>query len=172
MENFRNYFSKCEKKVTMEDSWSKVVCHWANGLDISTDVKNLMTLTDGKWRFFFLNCLIICIFLSGKFFATFIEKYLPWSFHSTTVSETWTKMEECFEKEFPLSLINFPEARSGYEEELTKIVTLLMYLGTVKYPNPKLASTLQDYKQFSKEVQLRIKCILQVKQKVFFLFNY
>ena len=36
----------------MEDGWSKVVCHWANGLDISTDVKNLMTLTDGKQRLF------------------------------------------------------------------------------------------------------------------------
>ena len=112
---------------------------------------------------FFLLRLIIYTFLSGKFFAAFIEKYLPWSFHSTTVSETWTKMEECFQEEFSKSLINFPEARSGYEEELTKIVTLLMYLGTVKYPNPSLASTLQDYKQFSKEVQLRIKCILQVK---------
>ena len=120
---------------------------------------------------FILYILHFTLFL-GKFFAAFIQKYLPWSFHSTTVTETWTKMEECFEKEFSKSLINFPEARSGYEEELTKIVTLLMYLGTVKYPNPSLASTLQDYKQFSKEVQLRIKCILQVKQKFFFLFNY
>ena len=120
--------------------------------------------------FFSSELSIIIIFLLGKFFADFIEKYLPWSFHSTTVSESWTRMEECFEKEFSHSLINFPEARSGYEEELTKIVTLLMYLGTVKYPNPKLASTL--HKQFSKEVQLRIKCILQVKKKIFFLFNH
>ena len=74
-------------------------------------------------------------------------------------------MEECFEKEFSKSLINFTDAKSGYEEELTKIVTLLMYLGTVKYPNPSLANSLQDYKQFSKEVQLRIKCILQVKPR-------
>ena len=107
----------------------------------------------------------IYAFLIGKFFAAFIEKYLPWSFQSTTVSETWTKMEECFEKEFSKSLINFSDARSGYEEELTKIVTLLMFLGTVKYPNPSLAGSLQDYKQFSKEVQLRIKCILQVKRR-------
>ena len=77
-------------------------------------------------------------------------------------------MEECFGEEFSKSLINFHEARSGYEEELTKIVTLLMYLGTVKYPNPSLASTLQDYKQFSKEVQLRIKCILQVMLSIQF----
>ena len=146
----------------MEDSWSKVVCHWANGLDISPDVKNLMTLTDGNLSEFFFTLTDIYTPLLGKFFAAFIEKYLPWSFHSTTVSETWTKMEECFGEEFSKSLINFHEARSGYEEELTKIVTLLMYLGTVKYPNPSLASTLQDYKQFSKEVQLRIKCILQV----------
>ena len=104
---------------------------------------------------------ILILFL-GKFFAAFIEKYLPWNFHSTTVSETWSKMEECFEKEFSRDLISFGDARSGYEEELTKIVTLLMYLGTVKYSNPSLANTLQDPKQFSKEVQLRIKCILQV----------
>ena len=99
----------------------------------------------------------------GKFFAAFIEKYLPWSFQSSTVSETWSMLEEYVEKEFSRSLINFAEARSGYEEELTKIVTLLMYLGTVKYSNPSLANTLQDPKQFSREVQLRIKCILQVK---------
>ena len=48
MEIFRNYISKCERKVTMEDSWSRIVCHWANGLDLSTDVENLMTLTDGN----------------------------------------------------------------------------------------------------------------------------
>ena len=100
----------------------------------------------------------------GKFFAAFIEKYLPWSFQSTTVSQTWTMLEEHVEKEFSRSLINFAEARSGYEEELTKIVTLLMYLGTVRYSNPGLASTLQDPRQFSKEVQLRIKCILQVNR--------
>ena len=82
------------------------------------------------------------------------------------MSETWSKMEECFEKEFSRSLINFSEARSGFEEELTKIVTLLMYLGTVKYSNPGLANTLQDPKQFSKEVQLRIKCILQVMDRI------
>ena len=54
MEIFRNYISKCDRKITMEDSWSKVVCHWANGLDISPDVKNLMTLTDGNLSEFFL----------------------------------------------------------------------------------------------------------------------
>ena len=51
MEIFRNYISKCDKKVTMEDSWSKVVCQWASGLGLSTDVKNLMTLTDGTVYF-------------------------------------------------------------------------------------------------------------------------
>ena len=50
MEIFRNYISKCDRKVTMEDScsWARIVCHGANGLDLSTDVKNLMTLTDGN----------------------------------------------------------------------------------------------------------------------------
>ena len=59
-------------------------------------------------------------------------------------------------------LIKFSDARDGHEEELTKIVSLLMYLGTVKYPNLGLAATLHDNKLFSNEVQLRIKCILQV----------
>ena len=90
-------------------------------------------------------------------------------------------MERFFGQEFPGGeVIKFEEARAGHEEELVKIVSLLMYLGTVKYPNPSLATTLQvrvhvycgqnrlllllqDGKLFSKEVQLRIKCILQVK---------
>ena len=38
----------------------------------------------------------------------------------------------------------------------------MMYLGTVKYPNSTLSGTLADSKLFSKEVQLRVKCVLQV----------
>ena len=38
----------------------------------------------------------------------------------------------------------------------------MMYLGTVKYPNSTLSGTLADCKLFSKEVQLRVKCVLQV----------
>ena len=101
----------------------------------------------------------------GKFFADFITKYLPsWSFSSNTASETWSKMETLFNEEFSsASLIKFAEARAGHEEELTKMVSLFMYLGTVRYPNPSLAATLQDGRLFSKEIQLRIKCILQVR---------
>ena len=103
----------------------------------------------------------------GKFFAQYITKYIAsWSFSSNTASETWTQMERLFGQEFPGGeVIKFEEARAGHEEELVKIVSLLMYLGTVKYPNPSLASTLQDGKLFSKEVQLRIKCILQVNSE-------
>ena len=42
------------------------------------------------------------------------------------------------------------------------MVSLMMYLGTVKYPNSTLSGTLADSKLFSKEVQLRVKCVLQV----------
>ena len=53
-------------------------------------------------------------------------------------------MERFFGQEFPGGeVIKFEEARAGHEEELVKIVSLLMYLGTVKYPNPSLATTLQ-----------------------------
>ena len=53
-------------------------------------------------------------------------------------------MERLFGQEFPGGeVIKFEEARAGHEEELVKIVSLLMYLGTVKYPNPNLANTLQ-----------------------------
>ena len=53
-------------------------------------------------------------------------------------------MERLFGQEFPGGeVIKFEEARAGHEEELVKIVSLLMYLGTVKYPNPSLANTLQ-----------------------------
>ena len=49
MEIFRNYISRNDKKLTMEDSWSKVCCRWANSLDIS-DVKDLMSLIDGELK--------------------------------------------------------------------------------------------------------------------------
>ena len=53
-------------------------------------------------------------------------------------------MERLFGLEFPGGeVIKFEEARAGHEEELVKIVSLLMYLGTVKYPNSNLANTLQ-----------------------------
>ena len=47
MEVFRNYISRNDKKLTMEDSWSKVCCRWSNSLDL-TDVKDLLSLIDGK----------------------------------------------------------------------------------------------------------------------------
>ena len=125
----------------------------------------------------------------GKFFAEYITKYLPsWKFQSQTTTETWIRMEQLFAEEFPggevnyyisivfhtfeylntyylfyfYQVINFPEARAGHEEELVKMVSLMMYLGTVKYPNSTLSGTLADCKLFSKEVQLRVKCVLQV----------
>ena len=45
MEIFRNYISRNDKKLTMDDSWSKVCCRWANSLDLA-DVKDLMSLVD------------------------------------------------------------------------------------------------------------------------------
>ena len=47
MEIFRNYISRNDKKLTMDDSWSKVCCRWANSLDLA-DVKDLMSLVDGE----------------------------------------------------------------------------------------------------------------------------
>ena len=77
-------------------------------------------------------------------------------------------METLFGDEFPGGeVVKFEEARAGHEEELVKLVTLLMYLGTVKYLNQNLATHLQDEKLFSREVQLRIKCVLQVKKSNF-----
>ena len=88
---------------------------------------------------------------------------MPWKFSSNTATETWLQMETLFSEEFPAApLIKFTDARDGHEEELTKIVSLFMYLGTVKYPNQSLSATLQDSRLFTKELQLRIKCILQV----------
>ena len=77
-------------------------------------------------------------------------------------------METLFGDEFPGGeVVKFEEARAGHEEELVKLVILLMYLGTVKYPNQNLTTHLQDGKLFSREVQLRIKCVLQVKKSNF-----
>ena len=54
MEIFRNYISRNDKKLTMEDSWSKVCCRWATSLEL-TEVKDLISLIDGefhdKWKF-------------------------------------------------------------------------------------------------------------------------
>ena len=47
MEIFRNYKWRNDKKLTMEDSWSKVCCRWAGSLNLA-DVKDLMSLVDGE----------------------------------------------------------------------------------------------------------------------------
>ena len=47
MEIFRNYIARNDKKVTMEDSWSKVCCRWATSLDLK-EVKDLLSLIDGE----------------------------------------------------------------------------------------------------------------------------
>ena len=72
-------------------------------------------------------------------------------------------MENGLRKEFPFgAVVRMSNAKAGHEEELVKLVTLLMYLGVVKHHNPSLANMMQDYKLFNQEVQLRFKCILQV----------
>ena len=104
------------------------------------------------------------VFLSGKFFAAFMTKYLPWNSNSNSVSETFQQLEAGLRNEFPFgSVVRMNDARGGHEEELVKVMTLLMYLAAVKHLNPQLSATLQDSKLFSKEVQLRFKCILQVR---------
>ena len=47
MEIFRNYIARNDKKLTMEDSWSKVCCRWATSLEL-TEVKDLISLIDGE----------------------------------------------------------------------------------------------------------------------------
>ena len=100
---------------------------------------------------------------SGKFFAAFMGKFLPWNSTSSTATDTFKKLEDGLRKEFPSgAVVRMSDAKAGHEEELVKLVTLLMYLAVVKHHNPSLADTLQDNKLFNKEVQLRFKCILQV----------
>ena len=49
MEIFRNYIARNDKKLTMEDSWSKVCCRWATSLEL-TEVKDLISLIDGEFH--------------------------------------------------------------------------------------------------------------------------
>ena len=92
-----------------------------------------------------------------------MSKYLPWKSSSNTVSETFRELEAGLRNEFPFGpVVRMSDAKAGHEEELVKLVTLLMYLAVVKHHIPILADTLQDNKLFNKEVQLRFKCILQV----------
>jgi len=144
MEIFRNYIKNEPKKpLTMEDSWSKICTRWAHSLELSP-VKELISLTD------------------GKFFAAFMSKYLPWKSSNNTVTETFRELEAGLRNEFPFGpVVRISDAKAGHEEELVKLVTLLMYLAVVKHHIPILADTLQDNKLFNKEVQLRFKCILQ-----------
>jgi len=132
-----------KKPLTMEDSWSKICTRWAHSLELSP-VRELTHLSD------------------GKFFAAFMSKYLPWNSSSNTPAETFQHLEAGLMNEFPFgSVVRMAEAQAGHEEELVKVVTLLMYLAAVKHLNPSLSATLQDSRLFSKEVQLRFKCILQ-----------
>jgi len=132
-----------KKPLTMEDSWSKICTRWAHSLELSP-VKELISLTD------------------GKFFAAFMSKYLPWNSNSSTISDTFRDLEDGLRKEFPFgAVVRIADAKAGHEEELVKLVTLLMYLAVVKHHDSGLANTLQDSKLFNKEVQLRFKCILQ-----------
>jgi len=144
MEIFRNYIRNEPKKpLTMEDSWIKICTRWAHSLELSP-VKELIALID------------------GKFFAAFMGKFLPWNSTSSTVTDTFKELEDGLRKEFPFgAVVRMSDAKAGHEEELVKLVTLLMYLAVVKHHNPSLADTLQDNKLFNKEVQLRFKCILQ-----------
>jgi hypothetical protein len=86
---------------------------------------------------------------SGKFFAAFMSKYMPPAAPCLKHSGSWREA-------------GLRNAQAIHEEELVKLVTLLMYLAVVNHLIPSLASTLQDSKLFSKKVQLRFKCIHQV----------
>ena len=92
-----------------------------------------------------------------------MSKYLPWNSSSSTISDTFRELEDGLRKEFPFgAVVRIADAKAGHEEELVKLVTLLMYLAVVKHHDSSLANTLQDSKLFNEEVQLRFKCILQV----------
>ena len=104
---------------------------------------------------------------AGKFLAAFAKKYLlPWNFVSESTPQTWKHLADRFREELPSLTVNMDEAQRGHEDELVKILTLMMYLGAVKHINngndkQDILSPMQDNKLFSKEVQLRIRCILQ-----------
>ena len=103
---------------------------------------------------------------AGKFLAAFAKKYLPWNFVSESTPETWKHLADRFREELPSVSVNMDEAQRGHEDELVKILTLMMYFGSVKHINDgsdkqDILSPMQDNKLFSNEVQLRIKCILQ-----------
>ena len=92
-----------------------------------------------------------------------MRKYLPWNSSSSTMTQTFEEVDIGLRKEFPYgSVIRIAEAKSGLEEELVKLITLLMYLTVVKHHDVGIAHSLQDNTLFNKEVQLRFKCILQV----------
>lgn len=79
---------------------------------------------------------------SGKFFAAFMSKYMPWDSTSSTVSETFRLVEAGLRNEFPFGpVVRMADAQAGHEEELVRLVTLLMYLVVVNHRIPSLAST-------------------------------
>ena len=79
------------------------------------------------------------------------------------MTQTFEELDIGLRKEFPCgSVIRIAEAKSGHEEELVKLITLLMYITAVKYQDVRIAQSRQDNKLFNKQVQLRFKCILQV----------
>ena len=88
---------------------------------------------------------------------------MPWKSCCSTPSETFEELEAGLSKEFPTSLtVKISDAEAGDEEELLKLLTLLMYLVLVKHPIPRLIDTLQDSNLFNKAVQSRVQYILQV----------
>ena len=94
-----------------------------------------------------------------------MHSYLGQSLNCNTISETFTAIGSLFRLEWSNQedLVRLDEAQQGHEEELVKVVTLMMYLSTVKHMHTGIGKYLQDGSIFSKEVQFRVKCILQVR---------
>ena len=59
-------------------------------------------------------------------------------------------------KEFPnCSVVSCSKAMEGHEDEMTKVLTLLMYLGSVKHQDPHLINSLQVREAIKKQERTR-----------------
>jgi hypothetical protein len=53
-----------------------------------------------------------------------------------------------------------------------QLLTLLMYLGTVKHRSNELVEKLEDTLTFTKEIRHRFKCVFQVTGILIFFLTY
>jgi hypothetical protein len=130
----------------MEESttWSEVCLRWARGVNIVPCIPSLGALTD------------------GKFFSEFMVQFLQKSTVQETTSQTFTELSNLLKEEFPNQcIVQVNEAAEGAEDEILKLMTLLMYLGSVEWRHPVLSSLVLDNTVFSREIQLRLKCIFK-----------